>query len=95
MILYQTKLISVPKVILASTFASIHLEKYSRATAEKQRLPGVSGNGLTMSMPHGYSGQVGTMDLVGLAGEFCFLANFWHFLHVFTSCLASLVVEGQ
>jgi hypothetical protein len=75
MILCQTKLISIPEVILARAFSSIHLEKYSKATAVKRRLPGAGGNGPTMSTPHCCKGQVGMMDLVGLAGELCFLAN--------------------
>ena len=75
MILCQTKLISVPEVILASAFASTHLEKYSKATTVKQRLSGAGGNGPTMSTPHRCKGQVGMMDVVGLAGEVCFLAN--------------------
>ena len=75
MILCQTKLISVPEVILASAFASIHLEKYFKATAVKQRLPSAVGNGPTMSTPHRYKGQVGMMDVARLASELCFLAN--------------------
>jgi len=51
------------------------LEKYSKAVVAKQRLPGAGGSGPTISMPHHCSGQVGMMDLVGLAGESCFLAN--------------------
>ena len=75
MILYQTKLISVPKLILTSAFTSIDLEKYSKATAVKQRLPSAGSSGLTMSTPHHYKGQVGMMDVVGLASDLCFLAN--------------------
>jgi hypothetical protein len=74
MILYQTKLIRVPEVILATAFTSIHLEKYSKATAAKWRLPGAGGSGLTMSTPHRCRGQVG-MDVVEFASELCFLAN--------------------
>ena len=82
MILCQKKLISVPELILARAFASIHLEKYSKATVAKQRLPGAGGNGLTISTPNRYKGQVGMMDLVGLADGLCFLQtfdNFWMF----------------
>jgi hypothetical protein len=75
MILCQTKLISIPEVIFTRGFASIHLEKYSKATAMKRRLLGAGGSGSTMSTLHHCSGQVGMMDLVGLASEFCFLAN--------------------
>jgi hypothetical protein len=49
--------------------------KYSRATAAKCKFSGAVGNGPTMSTPHLCSGHVGKIDLVGLAGAFCFLAK--------------------
>ena len=61
------KLIKVPKVIFADALASIHLVKYSRATTAKRKLPGVVGNGPTISTPHLCKGHVGMIDLVGLA----------------------------
>ena len=75
MILCHTKLISVVEVIFANALASIHLVKYSRATAVKCKLPGVVGNGPIISTPHLYKGHVGMIDVVGLAGALCFLAN--------------------
>ena len=75
MILCHMKLIKVPKVIFADALASIHLVKYSRATATKRKLPGTVGNDPTISTPHLYKGHVGMIDVVGFAGVLCFLAN--------------------
>ena len=71
------KLIKVPKVIFASALDSIHLVKYSKATAAKHKLPGAVGNGPTMLTPHLYKGHVGMIDVVGLARALSFLANIW------------------
>ena len=77
MILCQTKLIKVPEVIFTSALASIHLVKYSKATAAKCKLLGAVDNGPTMSTPHLCKGDVGMIDVVGLAGALYFLVNIW------------------
>ena len=80
MILCHTKLIRVPEVIFASALASIHLVKYSKATAAKHKLPGAVGNGPTMLTPHLCKGHVEMIDVIGLARALCFLVNIWLFL---------------
>jgi len=95
MILCHTKLINVLEVIFASALASIHLVKYSRATAVKRKLPGVVGNGPTISTPHLCKGHVGMIDLVRLAGVLCFLVNIYQFLQLRTSSFASGAAVGQ
>jgi hypothetical protein len=94
MILYHMKLIKVPEVIFASALASIHLVKYSKATAVKHKLPGAVGNGPTMSTPHLCKGHVGMIDVVRVARALSFLVNIWQFLQLRTSSIASFAAVG-
>jgi hypothetical protein len=95
MILCHTKLINVAEVIFANAWASIHLVKYSRATAVKHKLPGVVGNGPTILTPHLCKGHVGMIDVVGLAGALYFLVNIWQFSQLWTSSFAPSTAVGQ
>jgi hypothetical protein len=94
MILPHTKLIKVPKVVFANALASIHLVKYSKATAAKHKLSGAVGNGPTMSTPHLCKGHVGMIDVVRVARALSFLVNIWQFLQLRTSSIASFAAVG-
>jgi hypothetical protein len=61
---------TMAEVIVAKGFASIHLEKYSTATATYFRLPCAGGNVPNKSNPHLCNGHVGCISWVKDKGCF-------------------------
>jgi hypothetical protein len=67
----------VVEVIIARTFASIHLEKYSTSTTTYFKFPCVARIGPIISIPHLCRGHVGWISRVNDEGCSWSLAHLW------------------
>ena len=95
MMFFQANRCVAAALILATGFASTHLEKYSMATKANQRLLLAGGYGPMMSSPHRAKGQTGGRGCSESAGALGLRLAHWHPWQRWTRSYASWSAVGQ